>query len=295
MSIYKSGAIPSPPDDRDWRITHCMDMPAGNVCDTLPRVFEVSYLPPIKEQVANSCTAHAITTILSCIWYKLTGEKRDFSIGYSYGNRRETHHKGEGQIMRHVTKSTQKYGDVFNNIYEDLSEVPDVINNFEATYDTIKDHAKKIVAGYVRIRSEAEAKAFLVKYDVPLFVGTAVNRFVPGGPPNAYHAMACTGYGERGVFYNQNSWGTENFPCPELVYEAYEEIWGIIPMEKMKFTDVDSDRWSAEAIEEAAQDGIIQGFPDGTFAPEQPLTREQIAVMWERMKRYNEEHFEKNL
>ena len=66
-------------------------------------------------------------------------------------------------------------------------------------------------------------------------------------------------------------------------------------MEEIKFTDVSSDRWSAEAIDEAVKDGIIAGFPDGTFAPDQPLTREQIAVIWSRMKRYCTENFEKKL
>ena len=57
-------------------------------------------------------------------------------------------------------------------------------------------------------------------------------------------------------------------------------------MENMKFTDVPSGKWSAQAISEAANDGIIQGFPDNTFRPNEPLTREQIAVIWRRIKHY---------
>lgn len=48
------------------------------------------------------------------------------------------------------------------------------------------------------------------------------------------------------------------------------------------FTDVSKDRWSAEYIKWMADMGVIDGFPDGTFKPEQGLTREQAAVMLRR-------------
>lgn len=48
------------------------------------------------------------------------------------------------------------------------------------------------------------------------------------------------------------------------------------------FTDVPKDRWSAEAIEWCAENGIVSGFPDGSFRPTEPLTREQAASMFYR-------------
>lgn len=50
------------------------------------------------------------------------------------------------------------------------------------------------------------------------------------------------------------------------------------------FKDVDPSRWSAGAIETASADGIVIGYPDQTFRPEQPLSREEMAVIWERIK-----------
>jgi minor extracellular protease Epr len=41
--------------------------------------------------------------------------------------------------------------------------------------------------------------------------------------------------------------------------------------------------------------GTLQGFPDGTFCPDAPITRGQMAVLLERLDRLNEAKFEKNL
>ncbi|WP_017318576.1 S-layer homology domain-containing protein [Mastigocladopsis repens] len=45
------------------------------------------------------------------------------------------------------------------------------------------------------------------------------------------------------------------------------------------FTDVQSNYWAAEFIQELSQRGVIAGFPDGSFRPEEPVTRAQFAAM----------------
>lgn len=290
----KNGALPSPPDERDWKISRCMELPSASEERLLPKEYHLEYRPEIKNQAQiNSCTAFAMAGIFECIHHKLFGEERAYSVGCLYGNRRESEYKGEGCIMRDVPKTAQKYGDVYSNIYEDLSEVSKVIDNFEAAYDGIKNHSKKLAAGYVRICGEDEAKAFLYKYKIPLFANTKLKNIHPLSKSSGLHALMITGYTQK-YFKCQNSWGKYNCPRPEIEYDNFEEIWGIIPMEEKRFNDVNEERWSHEAIKTAAADGIIEGFPDGSFAPENAVTREQMAVMWERIKRYCEEHYEKN-
>ena len=48
------------------------------------------------------------------------------------------------------------------------------------------------------------------------------------------------------------------------------------------FTDVSDSRWSAAYIKWMVDMDVITGFPDGTFKPEQGLTREQAAAMLRR-------------
>ncbi len=45
------------------------------------------------------------------------------------------------------------------------------------------------------------------------------------------------------------------------------------------FYDVSSNYWAASFIQELAQRGVIAGFPDGSFRPDQPVTRSEFAAM----------------
>lgn len=43
--------------------------------------------------------------------------------------------------------------------------------------------------------------------------------------------------------------------------------------------DVPSGAWYVPYVQEAVDRGIVSGYPDGTFGPENPVTRGQVAVM----------------
>ena len=47
----------------------------------------------------------------------------------------------------------------------------------------------------------------------------------------------------------------------------------------MPFSDVDEGQWCSEAIRWAASEKIVNGYDDGTFGTNDPITREQFAVM----------------
>ncbi|TVX93821.1 S-layer homology domain-containing protein [Paenibacillus agilis] len=48
------------------------------------------------------------------------------------------------------------------------------------------------------------------------------------------------------------------------------------------FKDVQAGDWFAGAVQVAAERGLVKGMQDGTFQPDAPITREQMAVMIER-------------
>jgi hypothetical protein len=45
------------------------------------------------------------------------------------------------------------------------------------------------------------------------------------------------------------------------------------------FTDVQSNYWAGQFIQQLSQRGVIAGFPDGSFRPEEAVTRAQFAAM----------------
>ncbi|WP_051250356.1 S8 family serine peptidase [Paenibacillus harenae] len=46
-----------------------------------------------------------------------------------------------------------------------------------------------------------------------------------------------------------------------------------------RFKDVPAAHWASGAIDLAVQQGWVKGFPDGSFKPEQPVTRKEMAVI----------------
>jgi hypothetical protein len=49
------------------------------------------------------------------------------------------------------------------------------------------------------------------------------------------------------------------------------------------FADVPSDHWAYQAIQSLAADGLIDGYPDGAFGGDRPLTRYEMAVLVARI------------
>ncbi|MBB6734144.1 S-layer homology domain-containing protein [Cohnella zeiphila] len=50
------------------------------------------------------------------------------------------------------------------------------------------------------------------------------------------------------------------------------------PQQPTSFSDI-IGHWAEAAIQQGVQSGIVTGYPDGTFKPNQPVTREEFAVM----------------
>ena len=53
------------------------------------------------------------------------------------------------------------------------------------------------------------------------------------------------------------------------------------------FKDVAAGRYYTEAVEWAAANNIVKGFTDGTFKPDEPVTREQLAAFISRFAEFN--------
>ena len=76
--------------------------------------------------------------------------------------------------------------------------------------------------------------------------------------------------------------------CMDLGDKEKDWIYGdgliVLPDEvsiakKTTFKDIEDNRWSKPFIEKAVEMGIVKGFEDGTFRPEEPMTREQVIAV----------------
>ena len=58
---------------------------------------------------------------------------------------------------------------------------------------------------------------------------------------------------------------------------------GVTAQKTQSFNDVPDGQWYSEAAAWAAENGIVLGYADGTFRPEQSITREEMCVMLDRL------------
>ena len=81
-----------------------------------------------------------------------------------------------------------------------------------------------------------------------------------------------SGY-DDGLFRPEETVTREQFAAMTVKLAGLEPIYG------SRFADVDADRWSAGSINTAVENGIITGYEDGTFLPENPIRRSEAVRM----------------
>jgi len=77
---------------------------------------------------------------------------------------------------------------------------------------------------------------------------------------------------------SRDTWGEHRWNTQEI----RDRLRGIVMAagnEVQVFDDVDPDSTHAEGIHWAAAEGLVSGYPDGTFGPYEPVTRGQLATV----------------
>ncbi|MFD0677430.1 MULTISPECIES: alginate lyase family protein [unclassified Paenibacillus] len=160
-------------------------------------------------------------------------------------------------VIPQTVDSTKATAVLYNPTTGEMTFVPAVFNVVDGnTQVTIKNHSNSIYTVVQSSKTFADLNGHWAKADVELL---ASKLLVKGLTDTAF---------EPG-----NSITRAEFAS--LLVRAL----GLNADPSSKFSDVNSKDWYASAIVEAAQSGIVTGFEDGTFRPNAPITREQMALM----------------
>lgn len=73
--------------------------------------------------------------------------------------------------------------------------------------------------------------------------------------------------------------GERNLSRAQLAQILYNLSGKAASSGSTSFTDVPAGEWYFSAVSWAAQNGIVSGYSNGTFGPNDGITREQLAVM----------------
>jgi len=292
------GAIFSPPDERDYTIASAMEMCAVDI----PVEFEV-WQPPVEDQEqTGNCVSQAAANICECQEHKLTGIHTNYSVGFPYGDRLSTDTMNPGLIPRQLAANLIKDGNVYRYEFESFSEMPEIYQQVLSAKPGLMEKLKRLFQSYVRLYTKEEVQLFILKYKLPVLVtvdASVLSWMASGGhgisgygwcnpaswPHSSTKEAGYSFYADGADIKITNSWGIKWGINGQggVNFNDIKEIWGFVPVDKT-FLDVQDDRWSASVIKEAALDGVLLGYPDGTFKPEASITREEYAAARSRDK-----------
>jgi len=267
--------LPSPEADKGRGIGRCMEIRG----EELPKSFRL-WTPPVEDQgYIGNCVAQSLAAIFEAYEHRVFPGRphRDFSVGFLYG----VDNWNIGMTASGASKTAVNRGDVLREQFECFEEN-------RGCYETVKARKEELCAmaeefryfgDYVYLHNIDSVCRFLYRYRIPALITIR----------NGDHAVAAIGWERLRAneikLYYLNSYG-ERFGNKGIgTTESFKEGWGLVPMNNdIVFPDVQKERWSYGEIQEAAHDGVMVGFEDGTFRPEEPVTREQLAVIYSRLK-----------
>ena len=246
----------------------------------------------IRDQKYLDCVANVIAQISEDFWNKELEVSQMHSEQFIYGALRQDNSTSAGMLTSIAMDEWVKKGVVPQKYFDVSAEMPDIKRIVEK-FPELTDIAQKYrIKGYVRLQSnkDAQIKDALMKYNRGL---VAVSR---NGFPGGSHCIMLTGWNDNKNLYKfKNSWGEtygdkgfgeiNKSEINEVYMPIFEEI-------KLPFTDVKETDWFYKSVKNMFFSGMMNGTSDTTFEPNKPVTRAEVATMFDRLMKNIDERFD---
>ena len=151
------------------------------------------------------------------------------------------------------------------------------------TLTVTRDTAPEQDETYVYFCTLMVADNELTSSDGVLVIKTAKAPVEPSGPvlDNETHAAYLTGYADGTVHPNGQITRAEvSMILYRLLTDASRSVFGT---SVNSFSDVPADEWFNTAVSTLANAKVLDGYPDGTFRPNAPITRAELATVLTRL------------
>ena len=311
MIKRKCGAMLSPIDERDYKYT---DIAAG-AGEPLPEKYVNPYLDEIAEIAIDQgdtlmCVPCAVSHLKWLIERKQIGNRKMFSPGYLYGNSAADDADEGGCYPRCVVSQAVKFGvphlEDFPNMYEskplanrDYKNNKERLDPLAYPYRGDSYYSCGIDIATIKraIMSEGGVAACYKVYNSFYYPeDDSVINFKPSPINYGYHEVLLCGWDdEKQSFIMLNSWGNiyndifgsgnkKPYCYINYMYMPSEThtIIDTIKEGDFMFTDTNG-HWAEKDIDKAANKGIVNGFEDGSFRPDEPVTRAQLCAILNRL------------
>ena len=146
--------------------------------------------------------------------------------------------------------------------------------NGDGTYSfTMPSADVKITATFAEDLGWTEPEPEEPSTDVSdIFIDVAPNAWYKDAVQYAYAGGLMTGVSDT-------EFAPEATTTRAMIVSTLARLENVTSAESAGFADVSANDWYATAVNWAANVGVVNGYEDGTFRPNQPITREQLAAI----------------
>lgn len=277
---------------------------SADIDQEYPMHFRLWTSPVKNQNTKQTCVSYALSTMKEIQDYYDTMTKVNYSTSYIYLLRQNAQTTGDGMYIDIALDNMRVRGNVPYEMMPDNLDIDEGKAIAKKAYTDEKlltEGRKHCIANYAKVETINEIKYSLFVKHSPVPIGIKVfDSFMkvtasgivnmPNEETEKYrggHCMLIVGWtriGHKNYWVVQNSWGTDwgdNGYCyMPMNYSAIVEMYAVFDVEDypVNLTDING-RWSEDVITKCVRAGIINGFPDGTFKPTNPLTREQLCAV----------------
>lgn len=303
------GGLISPEDTRDYQLN---DLIAAAGSTELPLEYinpHVSEITVLDQGSSSTCVACSLAYLKWLCEYDQSNNRELFSPSYIYGNRDINEWRGEGMYPRQALGQLKKFGVCSYNDFPGFYDVNTSINLYRQKKNDLDPKAHPFrISSYYKVSNIADIKKAIyslgaVTASFPVYYclyqpdekGNINYDASMRGAAVENHEMTIVGWTKDNKWIVLNSWGNaygDNGKCYLPFNYPFNEVWAVMDyvtevMYKMaRFLDTEG-HWAEQSIDKAADMSIVKGFEDGTFKPDEPITRAQLCAILDRLHLLN--------
>lgn len=266
------------------------ELVCGASDEEFPEEFEIERKANIKDQGnIGACVACTLAEVGQYLYEK------EMSEAWAYGSFRNDSDKRPGLFTTRALDLWKTIGQVPLSdfgVLEEMPEIRELTNKFPQLLEIAKKYR---IGGYASLnyanaeKKDKAIKQALMKDGIGL-VAVSSDYF------GESHCIMITGWNDKNNTYKiQNSWGAdwEDNGFGEIPKKEFNYVYAVFVEEfKLPFEDVPADRWSYKPIKNMYLSGLINGVSETLFEPERPITREEVATIFDRLCKKIDEKFE---
>lgn len=274
------------------------DIVCGSSRTDYPKEYEIprdntGYL---RNQNYEDCVANVIAQISESFWNTELKTDEKHSEYFAYGALRKENSYSPGMIVSTAMEKWNEIGIVpqkYFNVSEEMPEIKSIVEKFPDVYEIAKKYRIK---GYVQFRGGKEASKDIQIKDALMKYGRGLVAVSPSGFRGGSHCVMLTGWNDNtGKYKFKNSWGANygDNGFSEIAKSEIGEVYmPIFENVVLPFVDVDEKDWFYNSVKHMYFSGLMNGTSNNTFEPEKPMTRAEVATMFDRLVKLIDERFD---